>query len=277
MERSEDDDGTSSRLGAYPRTQTWDADEEYEQLDASAGGSSGRPPKKQRVGSLSNELSRKEPMRIEKYASDGKVYLTNKPKFSVELLPNSHNPAEKAAGSRATPDNVQSMLHKQLRLALAENEKLRVSNAKLEKDKGIMQDKMRTIQRHNVELMTLAKSFRAQTRKTRDSFDALGQGSVSYPFASAPPIHRHQEGRGSLTGVRSYTAAPPTEPRFLARPMDKSSSTIIGTQTQEMGHSFHIEHQSAGRHLLIQNMPHHEPEMEGPCMDTTQQSYVPSE
>ncbi|KAG1827116.1 uncharacterized protein BJ212DRAFT_31327 [Suillus subaureus] len=230
------------------------------------------------VGPPSNGLSRKEPMRIEKCASNGKVYLTNKPKFSVELLPDSHNPAKKAAGSQAVSNNVQSGLQKQLRQALAENEKLRVVNAKLEKDNEILEDKMCTIQRRNVELMTMAKSFRAQSRKTRDSLDALGQGPVNHPFASAPPIHRHQEGRGSLTGVRSCTAVPPTQPRFLTRPMDRSSSTIIGTQTQETGHSFRIEHQSAGRrHLPIQNMPHHELEMEGPCMDTTQQSYAPSE
>lgn len=251
------EDRTSPRLGAHPRTQTRDVDEEYEQLDASAGGSNGRPPKKQRVGPPSNGLSRKEPMRIEKY---------------------SHNPAKKAAGSQAVSNNVQSGLQKQLRQALAENEKLRVVNAKLEKDNEILEDKMCTIQRRNVELMTMAKSFRAQSRKTRDSLDALGQGPVNHPFASAPPIHRHQEGRGSLTGVRSCTAVPPTQPRFLTRPMDRSSSTIIGTQTQETGHSFRIEHQSAGRrHLPIQNMPHHELEMEGPCMDTTQQSYAPSE
>jgi len=42
-----------------------------------------------------------------------------------------------------------------------------------------------------------------------------------------------------------------------------------------MGHSFHIGHPSAGHYLSIQRMPRHE--LEGPHMDTTQQSYAQSD
>jgi hypothetical protein len=169
------------------------------------------------------------------------------------------------------------MLQKQLRLALAEIEKLTIANVKLEKDKEILEDRICIVQRHNVELMTVAKSFRAQSRKTHDNMGTPGQGPVDYPSAPAPPIHRHQNDRSSLTDARSYTAAPPTEPRFLPCPTAGSSSTILGTQSHEMGHSFRIGHRSAGRYLPIQNMAHHELEMEGPRRDTTQQSHVPSD
>lgn len=263
-----DEDGTSPRLHAYPRTQTWDTDEKSEQLEASVGGLNGQPTKKQRVGPYSNGLSRKEPMRIEKRASNGKVYLTNKPQFPVELLPDSHNPASNAAGSQAILDN--DVLQQQLRLALAEIDKLKFENVKLEKDKKILVDEMRTMQRHKVELITMAKSFHAQSCRARDSLDALGQGPVDYPSAPVPPIHRHQEGRGSPTGARSYTAPPPTSPRFPARPMDGSSSTIIGTQTQEMDHSFRIGRRSVGHYLP---MPRHELGMKGPRMDTAMLCY----
>ncbi|KAG2367433.1 hypothetical protein BDR07DRAFT_270655 [Suillus spraguei] len=167
------------------------------------------------------------------------------------------------------PDN--DVLQQQLRLALAEIDKLRFDNVKLEKEKKILADEMRTMQRRNVELMTIAKSFRAQSCRARDNLDALGQGPVNDPSAPAPPIHRHQEGRGSLTGARSYTAPPPTSPRFPARPMDGSSSTIIGTQTQEMDHSFRIGRRSVGRYLP---MPRHELEMEEPRMDTAMLCYA---
>jgi hypothetical protein len=256
-----DEDGTSPRLDAYPRTQMRDVDEDYE-LDGSTGGSNGRPLKKQRVGPTNNKFSRKEPMRIEKCASNGKVYITNKPKFPVKLLPDSHDPKKVAEN--------QAMLQKQLRLSLAESEKLRAANTKLAKDNKILEEKMCIMQRHNVELMTMANSFRAQSRKMRDGLDARGQGPANYPIASAPPIHRQQEDRGSLTGAESHTAAPPTEPRVLPRTMDRSSSPIMGTQTQETGHSFGIERLFTGRHLPIQNLPRHKPEMEGPRMDTAQ-------
>ncbi|KAG2158298.1 uncharacterized protein EDB93DRAFT_658927 [Suillus bovinus] len=268
---SPDEDDSSSRLDAYPRTHTRHVDE-YEQLDASASDSSGPPPKKQRVGPPRNRLlRRREPLRLEKRASTGKVYLTNKPQFPVKLLPNSHHPAKKAARSQAIPDNVQSVVQKQLRLALAENEKLRVANARLEKDNEIMkkgheilEDKICTMQRRNVELTNMARSFRAQSRKKRNNLDSLGQGPVNYPFASTPPIHRHQEGRDSLPSARSYTATP-------------STATSTGAQTQEMGHSFRIGHRSAGHYLPIENTSCHELEMEGSHTDTTQQSYAPSD
>ncbi|KAG2756057.1 hypothetical protein P692DRAFT_20561925 [Suillus brevipes Sb2] len=169
------------------------------------------------------------------------------------------------------------MLQKQLRLMAVENRELRVAKANLEKDKEILEDKLCTEQRANVGLMTVARTFRAQFCKARDSIHTPGQGPINYPPVSAPPIHKPQNGRGSLTDARSYTAAPPTEPRSLARPTVGSSSTIIDTQSHEMGHSFRIGHRSAARYLPIQNMACHELETEGPRRDTMRQSYTPSD
>ncbi|KAG2157278.1 hypothetical protein DEU56DRAFT_905932 [Suillus clintonianus] len=269
---------SSTQLDASPRTRARDVSEEHEQLDASAGGSNGRPPKKQRVGPPGNGLSSKEPLRVEKRASNGKVYLTNKPQFPIELLPDSHKPSKKAAGNKATPNNVPSMDQEQLRLALAENEKLRVANAELKKDKAILENEICALARHNEDLVTMATSFRAQSRKTRNHLLALvGQGVVNPPSISAPPVGRHQEAmhrRGSLTGTISYTEAPHTQPRFLAQIMD---GAILHTQTHETDHTFRIGRRSVGRFPPIQDTLRHELETGGPRKDTAQQSRTPSD